>query len=175
MLFGARSAGTAGAIARSLARGAQRRATAVVAHHRSRRPDRVTDASSATTSGKVTAIVEQKDATPAQRAVREINTGVLGRAHRGLHPLAGTDRESRNAKSQYYLTDVVGARGQKGSAVETTQRTDVIETLGVEQPARSGHDRAAVPTAQADALLDAGVTSPDPARIDVRGTLVLRA
>ena len=120
--------------------------------------------------GKVVAIVEHKDATPEQRAVREINTGVMAA------PTAAFIRwlakiGNRNAGGEYYLTDVVALAVQEGVSVEATQAGRLIETLGV----NSQRDLATIERLyqrdQADALLDAGVALADPARIDVRGTL----
>jgi bifunctional UDP-N-acetylglucosamine pyrophosphorylase / glucosamine-1-phosphate N-acetyltransferase len=121
-------------------------------------------------AGDAIAIVEQKDATPQQRALREINTGVMAA------PTSAFTRwlakiGNRNASGEYYLTDVVALAVGEGVPVKTTQARDVIETLGV----NSQRDLAVIERlyqrAQADALLDAGVSLADPARIDVRGTL----
>ena len=121
-------------------------------------------------AGKVAAIVEHKDATPAQRAVREINTGVMAA------PTAAFIRwlakiGNRNASGEYYLTDVVGLAVEEGVPVEATQASNVIETLGVNSQRDLATIERLYQRAQADALLDAGVCLADPARIDVRGTL----
>ncbi len=121
-------------------------------------------------AGKVTAIVEHKDATPAQRAVREINTGVMAA------PTAAFVRwlakiGNRNASGEYYLTDVVGLAVEEGVAVETTKARNVIETLGVNSQRDLALIERLYQRAQADALLDAGVNIADPARIDIRGTV----
>jgi bifunctional UDP-N-acetylglucosamine pyrophosphorylase/glucosamine-1-phosphate N-acetyltransferase len=120
--------------------------------------------------GRIAAIVEHKDATPAQRAVREINTGVMAA------PTAAFARwlekiGNRNASGEFYLTDVVGLAVVEGVAVQSTQARDVIETLGVNSQRDLATIERLYQRAQADALLDAGVNLADPARIDVRGTL----
>ena len=121
-------------------------------------------------AGNAIAIVEQKDATPQQRALREINTGVMAA------PTSAFSRwlakiGNRNASGEYYLTDVVALAVDEGVPVETTQARNVIETLGVNSQRDLATIERLYQRAQADALLDAGVSLADPARIDVRGTL----
>jgi len=120
--------------------------------------------------GNVAAIVEHKDATPAQRAVREINTGVMAA------PTAAFIRwlakiGNRNASGEFYLTDVVALAVEEGAPVEATRAANVIETLGVNSQRDLATIERLYQRAQADALLDAGVNLADPARIDVRGAL----
>jgi bifunctional UDP-N-acetylglucosamine pyrophosphorylase / glucosamine-1-phosphate N-acetyltransferase len=122
-------------------------------------------------SGRVTAIVEHKDATPAQRAIREINTGVMAAPTASLR--AWLERiDKRNASGEYYLTDVAALAVHDGVAIETTRAASPSEAMGV----NSMRDLAALERCyqrlQADSLLDAGVALADPARIDVRGSLV---
>ncbi|MEO8738075.1 MAG: bifunctional UDP-N-acetylglucosamine diphosphorylase/glucosamine-1-phosphate N-acetyltransferase GlmU [Casimicrobiaceae bacterium] len=120
--------------------------------------------------GKVVAIVEQKDATPQQLALREINTGVMAA------PTASFVRwlariSNRNASGEYYLTDVVALAVAEGTPVEATRAASVIETLGVNSQRDLALIERLYQRAQADALLDAGVALADPDRVDVRGTL----
>ena len=122
-------------------------------------------------SGKVVAIVEHKDATAAQRAIREINTGVMAA------PTAAFARwlariDNRNASGEYYLTDAIALAVQEGAPVEATHAGSVIETLGVNSHRDLAHLERLYQRVQADALLDAGVTLADPARFDIRGALV---
>jgi bifunctional UDP-N-acetylglucosamine pyrophosphorylase/glucosamine-1-phosphate N-acetyltransferase len=120
--------------------------------------------------GKVAAIVEHKDATPEQRRIREINTGVMAAPTECFARwLAAID--NRNASGEYYLTDVIARAVMEGVPVETTRATNVIETLGVNTMRELAEIERLYQRAQADALLDAGVTLADPARIDIRGTL----
>jgi len=121
-------------------------------------------------SGKVVAIVEQKDATPQQRALREINTGVMAAPTAAFHRwLARID--NRNASGEYYLTDVVALAVAEGMAVEATRAGSAMETLGVNSQRELAEIERLYQRAQAEVLLDAGVALADPARIDVRGTL----
>jgi bifunctional UDP-N-acetylglucosamine pyrophosphorylase/glucosamine-1-phosphate N-acetyltransferase len=120
--------------------------------------------------GKVAAIVEHKDATSGERAIREINTGIMAA------PTAAFARwlpriHDRNAGREYYLTDVIALAVADGIAVETTHPASADETLGINSKRDLAQLERIYQRAQAEALLDAGVTLADPARIDVRGKL----
>jgi bifunctional UDP-N-acetylglucosamine pyrophosphorylase/glucosamine-1-phosphate N-acetyltransferase len=120
--------------------------------------------------GTVQAIVEHKDATPAQRAIREINTGVMAAPTACFARwLAAVD--NRNASGEYYLTDVIRLARKEGVPVEATRAANVIETLGVNTMRELADLERLYQRQQAQALLDAGVHIADPARIDVRGAL----
>ena len=121
-------------------------------------------------NGRVTGIVEHKDATPAQRAIREINTGVMAAPTNGLRDwLERIDK--RNASGEYYLTDVAALAVSDGVAIATTRAENVIEAMGVNSMRELAELERRYQRAQAEALLDAGVALADPARIDLRGTL----
>jgi bifunctional UDP-N-acetylglucosamine pyrophosphorylase/glucosamine-1-phosphate N-acetyltransferase len=118
----------------------------------------------------VTAIVEEKDATPAQRAIREINTGVMAAPTAYFARwLAAVD--NRNASGEYYLTAVIALARKEGVAIETSRAASLIETLGVNTMRELAMLERLYQRAQADGLLDAGVTLADPDRIDIRGTV----
>jgi len=120
--------------------------------------------------GAVEAIVEQKDATADERALREINTGVMAAPTqhfaRWLKAL-----DNRNASGEYYLTAVIAMARKEGVPIATSQAGSVLETLGVNTMRELADLERRYQRAEADALLDAGVTLADPDRIDVRGTL----
>ena len=120
--------------------------------------------------GGVQSIVEYKDATPEQRKIREINTGVMAAPTacfaRWLPALG-----NRNASGEYYLTDVIGLARKEGTDVVATRASNVIETLGVNTMRELAELERLYQRAQADLLLDAGVLLADPDRIDIRGTL----
>jgi len=119
---------------------------------------------------KVTAIVEHKDATPEQRKIREINTGVMAAPTQHFARwLKAVD--NKNASGEYYLTDVIAMARKEGVPIKASQAGSVIETLGVNTMRELALLERLYQRAQADALLDAGVTLADPARIDIRGTL----
>ena len=124
--------------------------------------------------GAVTAIVEEKDATPEQRAIREINTGVMAA------PTAYFARwlqavDNRNASGEYYLTAVIALARKEGVAIEASRAASLIETLGVNTMRELAQLERLYQRSQADALLDAGVTLADPDRIDIRGALACGA
>jgi bifunctional UDP-N-acetylglucosamine pyrophosphorylase/glucosamine-1-phosphate N-acetyltransferase len=120
--------------------------------------------------GRVAAIVEHKDATLEQQAIREINTGVMAAPTTAFaHWLAAID--NRNSSGEYFLTDVIALAVRDGVAVATTNAASVTEALGVNSQRDLAELERRYQRMQAEALLDAGVTLADPARIDVRGTL----
>jgi bifunctional UDP-N-acetylglucosamine pyrophosphorylase/glucosamine-1-phosphate N-acetyltransferase len=123
---------------------------------------------------KVTAIVEHKDATSEQRRIREINTGVMAAPTKHFARwLKAVD--NKNASGEYYLTDVIAMAGSEGVPIEASRAGSVIETLGVNTMRELALLERLYQRAQADALLDAGVTLADPDRIDIRGTLACGA
>ena len=120
--------------------------------------------------GAVQAIVEHKDATAKELAIREINTGVMAAPTQHFARwLKAVD--NRNASGEYYLTDIIAMARKDGVPIETSQAGSVLETLGVNTMRELADLERRYQRAQADALLDAGVTLADPDRIDVRGTL----
>ena len=121
--------------------------------------------------GKVTRIVEQKDADDAERAIREINTGIL------LAPTAALVRwlptlGNRNAQGEYYLTDIVALAVAEGMPVVTVHPDAAWETDGVNSKVQLAMLERVHQGNVAGDLMEAGVTLVDPARIDVRGELV---
>jgi len=120
--------------------------------------------------GKVTRIVEEKDADDAERAIREINTGILVAPQAALArwlPQLG----NRNAQGEYYLTDIVAMAVAEGMAVATAYPAADWETEGVNDKAQLARLERIHQRNLAAALMEHGVTLADPARIDVRGTL----
>ena len=120
--------------------------------------------------GRVVRIVEHKDATPGERAITEVNTGILAVATRDLKRWIGELRND-NAQGEYYLTDIVALAVRDGVEVATCQPDDAWEVLGVNSKAQLAALERVHQSETARALLDAGVTLLDPARLDVRGTL----
>jgi bifunctional UDP-N-acetylglucosamine pyrophosphorylase/glucosamine-1-phosphate N-acetyltransferase len=120
--------------------------------------------------GSVKEIVEEKDATPAQKQIQEINTGIMVLPTNSLKKWLKALRAS-NAQGEYYLTDVIAMAVKDGVPIRTTQADDEFETVGV----NSRDQLAALERVHqlniANQLMDAGVSLADPARIDVRGTL----
>ncbi|MGA8008115.1 MAG: NTP transferase domain-containing protein, partial [Thiomonas sp.] len=111
--------------------------------------------------GAVHGIVEHKDASSAQRAVRECNTGIL------CAPLVHLRRwlsqlRNDNAQGEYYLTDVVALAVADGVPVRASTVIDADDVLGVNDRRQLAHLERVLQTRAADRLLDAGVTLPDP-------------
>ncbi len=121
-------------------------------------------------AGRVLRIVEQKDATAAERAIREWNTGFVATSAARLSDWLARVRND-NAQKEYYLTDVIALAVEDGLVVQTAQPAHVWEVEGVNSKRQLAdleriHQREA-----ANGLLEKGVTLADPARFDLRGTL----
>jgi len=121
-------------------------------------------------TGQVQRIVEHKDATEAERAISEVNTGILVAPVPRLRDWLGRLRND-NAQEEYYLTDIIGMAVEDGLAVVAAQPAHVAETLGVNNKQQLAELERMHQRMLADVLLEAGVTLIDPARIDIRGTL----
>ncbi len=120
--------------------------------------------------GAVKRIVEEKDATKSERALREINTGIMVLPTARLKKwLAGLRND--NAQKEYYLTDVVAAAVAAEVPVKSAQPGAAWETLGVNSKAQLAELERTFQRGVAAALMRDGVTLADPARIDVRGSL----
>ncbi len=120
--------------------------------------------------GDVVAIVEEKDATPEQREIREVNTGILLAPTRLIKSWLGQLKNS-NAQGEYYLTDVVGMAVNDGIAVQTVQPGNTWEILGVNNKVQLAMLERTWQKIEAEQLLKQGVTLADPARLDIRGKL----
>ncbi len=122
-------------------------------------------------AGKVTSIVEQKDATPEQLAISEVNTGILA-APTHLLRLWLAKLGNNNAQGEYYLTDIVAMAVAQGIEVSTTQPAHSWEVMGINSKIQLAELERIWQQKQAKRLLTLGVTLADPARLDVRGSLV---
>ncbi|CAK0751165.1 fused N-acetylglucosamine-1-phosphate uridyltransferase and glucosamine-1-phosphate acetyltransferase [Gammaproteobacteria bacterium] len=120
--------------------------------------------------GQVVSIVEEKDATPEQRRICEVNTGILAVNEARLADWISR-LDNHNAAGEYYLTDIVGLAVADGVPVHTVQPNTVIEVLGVNHRAQLAELERTYQARRAQELLYAGVTLRDPTRFDVRGTL----
>jgi bifunctional UDP-N-acetylglucosamine pyrophosphorylase/glucosamine-1-phosphate N-acetyltransferase len=120
--------------------------------------------------GAVARIVEHKDADEAQRAVREVNTGLLAAPAKELKRwVAGLKAD--NAQREYYLTDCVAAAVAEKREVQAVPAADAAEVHGINDRKQLAEAERIFRARAADLLMDAGVTLADPLRIDVRGTL----
>lgn len=120
--------------------------------------------------GSVREIVEEKDATPAQKAIKEINTGIMVLPTNALKRWLKALRSS-NSQGEYYLTDVIAMAVKDGVPIRTTQADYEFETIGVNSRDQLASLERTHQLNIANQLMDAGVSLADPARIDVRGTL----
>lgn len=118
----------------------------------------------------VQAIVEHKDASPAQRAIREVYTGFMAVPARRLKAwLARLTND--NAQGEYYLTDIVKFAAADGCEVVAAKAGEQVEVDGVNSPLQLADLERAFQLRQARALMEQGVRLADPARFDLRGTL----
>lgn len=120
--------------------------------------------------GEVVRIVEQKDATEDERAIREINTGMM--VVRGAllkRWIAVLDNS--NKQGEYYLTDIVAMASHEGVAIECIQPHDLHEIIGINDRAQLARAEHIFRLKQAEKLMLDGVTLVDPARFDLRGSL----
>jgi bifunctional UDP-N-acetylglucosamine pyrophosphorylase/glucosamine-1-phosphate N-acetyltransferase len=121
-------------------------------------------------SGSVHAIVEHKDANDAQRAIREIYSGIMAVPSRLLKGwLARLD--NRNAQNEYYLTDIVKFAVADGVPVVAHTISDAVQVAGVNSPQQLAELERAHQLRQAQNFMADGVRLRDPARLDVRGQL----
>ena len=120
--------------------------------------------------GRLTSIVEHKDASEEHLQIREINTGFLA-APAGMLRGWLSRLDNRNVQGEYYLTDVIAMAAADGVAVESVGAADEFEILGVNDRVQLATLERAYQRRLADQLMRAGVTLADPARIDIRGEL----
>ncbi|UXY15787.1 bifunctional UDP-N-acetylglucosamine diphosphorylase/glucosamine-1-phosphate N-acetyltransferase GlmU [Chitiniphilus purpureus] len=121
-------------------------------------------------SGAVRAIVEQKDCTPEQAAIREMNTGILALPTARLAGWLG-ELKNDNAQGEYYVTDLIALAVRDGVPIATVHPAHHWEAEGINNKLQLAALERIHQGEVARALLTAGVGLADPARIDVRGTL----
>ena len=121
--------------------------------------------------GEVVRIVEQKDATPEERAIREINTGIMAMPTARLGEWLGR-LSNNNAQKEYYLTDIVSMAVADGLAIHTANPKHEWEVLGVNSKVQLPELARTAQRTAAEQLMESGVRLADPARFDVRGELV---
>lgn len=118
----------------------------------------------------VTGIVEQKDASSEEQAIREINTGVMvcpaGRLKDWLERI-----DNDNAQGEYYLTDVVAMAVAAGVTVHGVKASGWTEVMGINDKKQLAQAERALQARLVDELMQQGVGFADPARVDIRGTL----
>jgi bifunctional UDP-N-acetylglucosamine pyrophosphorylase/glucosamine-1-phosphate N-acetyltransferase len=122
-------------------------------------------------AGKVQAVVEEKDADPAQRAVTLINTGILAAAASDLRRWIGR-LDRNNAQGEYYLTDIFAMAAAEGTPARSVECADPVEAAGANNPLQLADLEAQYRQRRAHELMLAGVRLADPARFDARGSVV---
>ncbi len=122
--------------------------------------------------GRVIAIVEQKDASESEKAICEVNTGILAvhsdHLKRWLPQLSNS-----NAQGEYYLTDIIAMAADEGLAIEVAQPSHEQEVQGVNNRLQLAELERWFQRCEAERLMSEGATLADPARIDVRGELTV--
>ena len=118
--------------------------------------------------GRVAGIVEHRDASPAERAIREINTGIIAAPAEPLRRWVAA-LSADNAQGEYYLTDVVTMAVGEGFRVAPVAPSSPGEALGVNDRIELEAAERRLQRRRAEQLMRGGVTLRDAARIDVRG------
>jgi len=121
-------------------------------------------------TGAVLRIVEQKDATAEQAAIKEINTGMMAVAAADLKRWLEQVGNS-NTQAEYYLTDIVALAVADGVTINTVQPLSVMEIMGVNDRTQLAELERYYQYTQAQALMLQGVSMLDPSRFDLRGDL----
>ncbi|HET9053365.1 MAG TPA: bifunctional UDP-N-acetylglucosamine diphosphorylase/glucosamine-1-phosphate N-acetyltransferase GlmU, partial [Cyclobacteriaceae bacterium] len=126
------------------------------------------------TSGKITAIVEQKDASAEQLEIKEINTGVMALTAKHLKAWLPT-LDNNNAQGEYYLTDLIEIAVKNNVEVVATHPESELEVTGVNDRKQQAELERIFQRNIADKLLEQGVSLADPSRFDCRGEMEVGA
>lgn len=118
----------------------------------------------------VVAIVEHKDATETQRAVQEVNTGIMAMPNQYLNTWLNK-LENNNAQKEYYLTDIVGFAVRDQVGVNAVITDDEWSVTGINSKSDLAMIERVYQQRLAQQLLNQGVTLKDPQRLDIRGEL----
>jgi bifunctional UDP-N-acetylglucosamine pyrophosphorylase / glucosamine-1-phosphate N-acetyltransferase len=121
---------------------------------------------------RVSAIVEHKDASDAQKAIKEGNTGILAVPGKRLAEWLGR-LSNNNAQGEYYLTDVIAMAVADGLTVATAQPLDAMEVQGANDRKQLAELERHYQLREANRLMALGVTLRDPSRFDVRGEVTV--
>ncbi|WP_294912913.1 bifunctional UDP-N-acetylglucosamine diphosphorylase/glucosamine-1-phosphate N-acetyltransferase GlmU [Tatumella sp. UBA2305] len=121
-------------------------------------------------NGEITGIIEQKDASPEQLNITEINTGILVADSNDLQRWLAK-LSNNNAQREYYITDIIAMAHQEGRRIVAVHPQSSSETEGVNNRQQLATLERIYQRETADKLLLAGVMLSDPTRFDLRGTL----
>ena len=122
--------------------------------------------------GAVVGIVEQKDANPEQLTITEVNTGMMAVQGSALKRWLG-QLSNNNAQGEYYLTDIVAMAAAEGVSIATAQPLAISEVEGANNRVQLAGLERAYQAWQAEQLMLNGATLMDPARVDVRGEVII--
>ena len=124
--------------------------------------------------GRISRIVEERDASPAQRKIHEINSGVyvfsLGPLFESLRGLA-----TANAQGEYYLTDLIATYRRRRLGVETLLVEDTNEIRGINSRSELAEASRIVRQKKNEELMAAGVTIEDPTTTYIDDDVVIGA
>ncbi len=120
--------------------------------------------------GRISAIIEEQDATEQQRTIKEVNTGILAASNATLAPLLASI-ETHNSQGEYYLTDVISLAASSGTQVTGVNAICPEEVQGINDHIQLAAVERHFQRREAERLMVSGVTLADPARLDLRGTL----
>jgi bifunctional UDP-N-acetylglucosamine pyrophosphorylase/glucosamine-1-phosphate N-acetyltransferase len=123
-------------------------------------------------AGRVVRIVEQKDANTKERAINEVNTGLLAAPARALRRWL-SELKNDNAQGEYYLTGIVVMAVREGLQIRPVIAPTETEVLGVNDKVQLAQLEAALRLQRARELMLAGATIIDPARVDIRGEVTV--
>lgn len=121
-------------------------------------------------AGQVIKIVEEKDATEAEKKISEVNTGIMAMPGAKLKNWLGL-LNNQNAQNEYYLTDVIEMAVKEGVTITTNHPATEDEVLGVNNRLQLAQLERVYQQEQAAQLMMRGVTIKDPARFDLRGVI----
>ncbi len=119
---------------------------------------------------KIQSIVEQKDASPEQLMINEINTGILAVKTAYLKPWLDS-LSNRNTQKEYYLTDIIAKAVADGIEIASTQAEKLTETMGINNHCQQAYLERIYQQQQVEHLMTQGLTLLDPKRFDLRGEL----
>lgn len=121
---------------------------------------------------RIVGIVEEKDATPAEREIREVNSGIYVLPARHLKKWL-PQLKNKNAQGEYYLTDVIAMAVSEAMQVRAVQPENQQEICGINDRIQLAQAERFYQYRQAEILMRQGVTLLDPARLDVRGEVTI--
>ena len=121
-------------------------------------------------AGHITGIVEERDASPAQLTIGEVNTGIIQAHSRDLKRWLGQLRTA-NEQGEYYLTDVFGMAAGEGVDISSTQVRDPRDLMGANDRVQMAALESRHRVLAAERLMLDGVRITDPERVELRGDI----